>query len=66
MPTRLARLIENAIRGLRPLTNNMSLEAERAGQDFLGRVETRHIPDGISVIRSDIGDTFLNHLHNCR
>lgn len=63
MPTRLARLIENAIRGLRPLTNNMSLEAERAGQDFLGRVETRHIPDGISVIRSDIGDIPAEWFH---
>lgn len=63
MPTRLARLIENAIRGLRPLTNNMSLEAERAGQDFLGRVETRHIPDGINVVRSDVGDIPAEWFH---
>lgn len=34
MPTTLSEIIRAAIRGLRPITNNLSLESERNGIDF--------------------------------
>lgn len=55
MPSRLARFIETAMHGIKPILNNLSLEMERAGQDLLARGELRRLPENLCVLRADVG-----------
>lgn len=64
MPTTLSEIIRAAIRGLRPITNNLSLESERNGIDFLGKLETRKLPSNVNIIRWDIGDIPAEWFHH--
>lgn len=49
MASRISNVLQHAIRGFRPLLNNLSLEMERAGQDVLARNETRRLPENMVV-----------------
>jgi len=49
MPSRVSSILQAAIRGFRPLLNNLSLEAERTGQDFLAMSDTRKLPENMVV-----------------
>lgn len=67
MPSAISTVLQAAIRGFRPLLNNLSLEFERAGQDFLARSETRHLPENMVVASITIGDMRAEWFHtlNC-
>ncbi|MEL7610514.1 MAG: alpha/beta hydrolase [Bacillota bacterium] len=54
MPSKLAKFIETAMYGIKPLINNLSLEMERAGQDVLARGELRRLPENLCVLRADV------------
>ncbi|MDL2218404.1 alpha/beta hydrolase [Christensenellaceae bacterium OttesenSCG-928-M15] len=63
MPSRVSTVLRSAIRGFRPFLNNLSLEFERAGQDFLARGETRHLPEGMLVAPVSIGHMRAEWFH---
>lgn len=52
MSSALAAIIEGAIKGLKPLVANLSLEAERMGQDLLG--QTERLPESLKLFRWDV------------
>lgn len=54
MPSKLAKFIETAMYGIKPLLNNLSLEMERTGQDFLARGELKRLPENLCVLRADV------------
>ena len=55
MPSNVSNILHAAIRGFRPLLNNLSLEMERAGQDLLARNELRKLPENMVVAPVCIG-----------
>ena len=50
MPSPVSNILQAAIRGFRPLLNNLSLEMERMGQDLFAANEVRRLPDRKSVV----------------
>jgi acetyl esterase/lipase len=54
MSSALAAIIERAIKGIKPLVSNLSLEAERMGQDLLGRREQMKLPEDLRIFRWDV------------
>ena len=49
MPSSVSIILQAAIRGFRPLLNNLSLEDERMGQDLLAATGTRTLPENMVV-----------------
>ena len=62
MPTAISNILQVAIRGFRPLLNNLSLEMERAGQDVLARAEV-HLPENMVVAPDTIGNMRAEWFH---
>ena len=56
MPTTFSKLIRGAMKSLKPIVVNLSLEMERAGTDFLAKGENRRLPAGMNVMRLDVED----------
>jgi len=50
VPSKISTILQTAIRGFRPLLNNLSLEMERAGQDLLARNEIKKLPPNMVVV----------------
>lgn len=63
MASRISIVLQAAIRGFRPLLNNLSLEFERAGQDILARRELRRLPENMVVAPVSIGDMRAEFFH---
>lgn len=63
MPSAISQVLQAAIRGFRPLLNNLSLEFERAGQDILARSETRRLPENMVVAPIMIGNMRAEWFH---
>ncbi len=63
MPSNLSNILHAAIRGFRPLLNNLSLEMERAGQDILARNELKKLPENMVVAPVMIGDMKAEWFH---
>lgn len=63
MPSAISHALQAAIRGFRPLLNNLSLEFERAGQDILARNETRNLPENMVVAPVTIGNMRAEWFH---
>lgn len=62
MPSPISSILQAAIRGFRPLLNNLSLEMERAGQDMLAQ-EVRQLPENIVVAPDMIGGMRAEWFH---
>jgi acetyl esterase/lipase len=56
-------VLQAAIRGFRPLLNNLSLEIERAGQDVLGSGESKRLPENMVVAPVMIGKIRAEWFH---
>ena len=63
MPSRVSNILQAAIRGFRPLLNNLSLEMERMGQDILAEVDTRALPENMVVANDCIGPVLAEWFH---
>lgn len=63
MPSTVSNILQAAIRGFRPLLNNLSLEMERMGQDFLAAAETRTLPENMVVANDCIGHVLAEWFH---
>ncbi|MDD3921371.1 MAG: alpha/beta hydrolase [Eubacteriales bacterium] len=55
MPSTISNVLQAAIRGFRPVLNNLSLEMERAGQDVIAAGEMQHLPENMVVAPVTIG-----------
>ncbi|MDL2235358.1 alpha/beta hydrolase [Christensenellaceae bacterium OttesenSCG-928-L17] len=62
MPTAISHILQAAVRGFRPLLNNLSLEMERMGQDVLARADVR-LPENMVVATDCIGDMRAEWFH---
>ncbi len=63
MPSRVSNILQAAIRGFRPLLNNLSLEMERIGQDIIATADTRVLPENIVVATDCVGSVLAEWFH---
>lgn len=63
MPSRISSILQAAIRGFRPVLNNLSLEMERAGQDVLAAGGIKHLPENMVVAPVKIGNIPAEWFH---
>ena len=63
MPSRVSNILQAAIRGFRPLLNNLSLEMERMGQDLLAEADTRALPENMVVANDCVGHVLAEWVH---
>ncbi len=62
MPSPVSSILQAAIRGFRPLLNNLSLEMERMGQDLIASNGVK-LPDNMVVAEDCIGDMRAEWFH---
>lgn len=63
MPSPVSNILQAAIRGFRPLLNNLSLEMERTGQDLFAANEVKRLPENMVVASDYIGDMRVEWFH---
>ncbi len=63
MPSAVSSLLQSAIRGFRPLLNNLSLEMERVGQDLLAENDVKQLPEDMVVATDCIGNMRVEWFH---
>ncbi|HWR22598.1 MAG TPA: alpha/beta hydrolase [Feifaniaceae bacterium] len=63
MASRVSNILQAAIRGFRPLLNNLSLEMERIGQDILAEADTRALPENMVVANDCVNGVFAEWFH---
>lgn len=63
MASPVSNILQAAIRGFRPLLNNLSLEMERMGQDLLAMNDVSRLPDNMVVAEDCIGDMRAEWFH---
>lgn len=63
MPSRVSNILQAAIRGFRPLLNNLSLEMERIGQDMIAAADTRVLPENVVVASDCVGSVPAEWFH---
>ncbi len=63
MPSPVSNILQAAIRGFRPLLNNLSLEMERTGQDLFAANEVKRLPENMVVASDYIGDMRAEWFH---
>ncbi len=63
MPSRVSNILQAAIRGFRPLLNNLSLEMERIGQDIIAEADTRALPENMVVANDCVNGVFAEWFH---